>query len=122
MVDDHRQEAERLRAPSPVDSGARSLRRRLQYAAAAPLALGQRGFNAAVLRLLDALSHRLDEGESRASAAERRATELEERLLRLERRPRAPVSDTVAPQPRASALPDYFAFESRLRGSTEDIR
>jgi O-antigen chain-terminating methyltransferase len=32
------------------------------------------------------------------------------------------VSDTVAPQPRASALPDYFAFESRLRGSTDDVR
>jgi 2-polyprenyl-3-methyl-5-hydroxy-6-metoxy-1,4-benzoquinol methylase len=32
------------------------------------------------------------------------------------------VSDTVAPQPRAAALPDYFAFESRLRGSTDEIR
>jgi SAM-dependent methyltransferase len=117
-----RQEAEELRAPSPVDAGARGLRRRLQYAAAAPLALGQRSFNAALLRLVDALSSRLDDAAARAEAAERRTAELEERLLRLERRPATPVSDTVAPQPRAAALPDYFAFESRLRGSTDEIR
>jgi SAM-dependent methyltransferase len=119
---DPRQEAEQLRAPSPVEDGARGLRRRLQYAAAAPLALGQRSFNAALLRLFDAFSSRLDDAAARAEAAERRAAELEERLLRLERRPDGSVSDTVAPQPRASALPDYFAFESRLRGSTEDVR
>jgi SAM-dependent methyltransferase len=119
---DPRQEAEALRAPSPVEEGARGLRRRLQYAAAAPLAMGQRGFNAALLRLFDALSSRVDGAEARSAAAERRAAELEERLLRLERRPAAPVSDTVAPQPRAAALPDYFAFESRLRGSTDEIR
>jgi SAM-dependent methyltransferase len=119
---DPRQEAEELRAPSPVEDGARGLRRRLQYAAAAPLAMGQRSFNAALLRLFDALSSRLDDTVARAEAAERRAAELEERLLRLERRPAAAAPDTVAPQPRASALPDYFAFESRLRGSTEEIR
>ena len=28
----------------------------------------------------------------------------------------------MAPQPRAAALPDYFAFESRLRGSTGEVR
>ena len=32
----------------------------------------------------------------------------------------APV--TVAAQPAAAAVPDYFAFESRMRGSTETIR
>jgi O-antigen chain-terminating methyltransferase len=52
--------------------------------------------------------------------------ELEERLVRLERRREAgggavaPV--TVAAQPAAAALPDYFAFESRMRGSVESIR
>ena len=119
---DPRKEAEELRAPSPVDAGARGLRRRLQYAAAAPLALGQRSFNAALLRLFDSLSRRVDDAAARAEAAERRAAELEERLLRLERRPATGAYGTVAPQPRASAIPDYFAFEARLRGSTEDIR
>ncbi|MGH3000656.1 MAG: class I SAM-dependent methyltransferase [Gaiellaceae bacterium] len=117
-----RDEAERLRAPSPVDDRASWLRRRLQYAAAHPLALGQRSFNAAALRVIDVLSHRLDDASARAEAAERRVAELEERLLRLERRPAAPAPDTVAAQPRAAALPDYFAFESRLRGSTDEIR
>jgi O-antigen chain-terminating methyltransferase len=119
---DPREEAESLRAPSPVDAGARGLRRRLQYAATAPLALGQRSFNGVLLRLFDALSSRVDDAAARAEAAERRAVELEERILRLERRPAAPVSETIAPQPRATALPDYFAFESRLRGSTDEIR
>jgi SAM-dependent methyltransferase len=121
-VDDHRQEAEQLRAPSPVEAGANGLRRRLQYAAAAPLAAGQRSFNAVVLRLFDALSSRVDDAAGRSVAAERRVAELEERLLRLERRPAAPAPETVAPQPRATALPDYFAFESRLRGSTAEVR
>src|ERR687889_370520 len=48
--------------------------------------------------------------------AERLLRELEERLTRIERRraggdAHAPV--TVAAQPAAAALPDYFAFESR---------
>ncbi|HEX5245999.1 MAG TPA: class I SAM-dependent methyltransferase [Gaiellaceae bacterium] len=122
MDDDPRQEAEELRAPSPVEAGARGLRRRLQYAAAAPLAAGQRTFNGVLLRLFDALSSRVDDVAARSLAAERRVAELEERLLRLERRPAAPAPETVAPQPRASALPDYFAFESRLRGSTAEVR
>jgi SAM-dependent methyltransferase len=119
---DERDEAERLRAPSPVDANASWLRRRFQYAATHPLTLGQRGFNAAILRVADALSLRVDEASDRAATAERRVAELEERLLRLERRPATPARDTVAAQPRASALPDYFAFESRLRGSTDEIR
>src|SRR5947209_6634388 len=84
--------------------------------------MAQRSFNAAVLRVLDAFSQRVDVAERRAEAAERRAAELEERVLRLERRPASPAPETVAPQPRAAALPDYFAFESRLRGSTHDVR
>jgi SAM-dependent methyltransferase len=119
---DERDEAERLRAPSPVDEGASWLRRRFQHAAAHPLAMAQRNFNAAVLRVTDALSHRLDDASGRAEAADRRVAELEERLLRLERRPAAPAPDTVAPQPRAAAIPDYFGFEARLRGSTAEIR
>jgi SAM-dependent methyltransferase len=122
VTDDPRHEAEQLRAPSPVEPGARGLRRRLQYAAAAPLAAGQRGFNGVLLRLFDALSARVDDVAARSLAAERRVAELEERLLRLERRPSAPAPETVAPQPRASALPDYFAFESRLRGSTAEVQ
>jgi 2-polyprenyl-3-methyl-5-hydroxy-6-metoxy-1,4-benzoquinol methylase len=121
-VDDHRRDAESLRAPSPVDADARGLRRRLQYAASAPLAVAQQRFNDVVLRLFDSLSQRVDAAEARTQSAERRAAELEERLLRLERRPAASASGTVAPQPRASALPDYFAFEARLRGSTAEIR
>jgi len=119
---DERQDAEELRAPSPVDERASWLRRRVQHAAVHPFAMAQRSFNAAVLRVLDAFSQRVDVAERRAEAAERRAAELEERVLRLERRPASPAPETVAPQPRAAALPDYFAFESRLRGSTHDVR
>ena len=121
-MDDERREAEELRAPSPVDERASWLRRRVQHAAVHPFAMAQRSFNAAVLRVLDTFSQRVDAAERRAGAAERRAAEIEERLLRLERRPATPAPETVAPQPRAAALPDYFAFESRLRGSIHDVR
>jgi 2-polyprenyl-3-methyl-5-hydroxy-6-metoxy-1,4-benzoquinol methylase len=121
-VDHDRHEAEELRAPSPVDERASWLRRRVQHAAVHPFAMAQRSFNATVLGLFDALSQRLDAAAVRAETAERRVAELEERLLRLKRRPATPAPETVAPQPRASALPDYFAFESRLRGSTAEVR
>jgi 2-polyprenyl-3-methyl-5-hydroxy-6-metoxy-1,4-benzoquinol methylase len=121
-VDHDRHEAEELRAPSPVDERASWLRRRVQHAAVHPFAMAQRSFNATVLGLFDALSQRFDAAAVRAETAERRVAELEERLLRLERRPATPAPETVAPQPRASALPDYFAFESRLRGSTAEVR
>ena len=110
-----------------------------------PLAADQRRFNAAVLRLADALSERDD--ASRAAAEElvgaladsqhelrtrlevtagqaRRGVELEERLTRLERRERpATGAAPAAPVPAAAVVvPDYFAFESRMRGSTESIR
>jgi O-antigen chain-terminating methyltransferase len=109
-----------------------------------PLAADQRRFNAAVLRLADALSERddasrasleqrLDEqgaataAQGAVTAAEaRHGVELEERLTRLERRERPSAAAGPAPArpiPAASAsIPDYFAFESRMRGSTENIR
>ncbi|HEU5280332.1 MAG TPA: class I SAM-dependent methyltransferase [Gaiellaceae bacterium] len=91
-----------------------------------PLAADQRIFNDSVLKLLDALSERGDQASAARERAERLVRELEERLARLERRGvggatvSAPV--TVAAQPAAAAVPDYFAFESRMRGSTETIR
>jgi len=50
---------------------------------------------------------------------------LDERLTRLERRERtavAPVASASAPAPGQAAFPDYFAYESRMRGSTESVR
>jgi SAM-dependent methyltransferase len=92
-----------------------------------PLAADQRIFNDSVLKLLDALSERADDAGAARERAERLVRELEERLARLERRGRAgggagggPV--TVATQPSAAAVPDYFAFESRMRGSVESVR
>ena len=99
-----------------------------------PVALDQRTFNEAVLKLVDELHERVDSvlrdvrgTEARVGDAEagserlgRLAGELEQRLTRVERRGGA--SGTVAAQPRAAALPDYFAFEARMRGSTETIR
>jgi SAM-dependent methyltransferase len=92
-----------------------------------PLAADQRVFNDSVLKLVDALSERADAAVAGREQAERLLHELEERLVRLERRREAPgggVSPpvTVAAQPAAVALPDYFAFESRMRGSVESIR
>jgi SAM-dependent methyltransferase len=89
-----------------------------------PLAADQRVFNDSVLKLIDALSERADDAAAARERAERLVRELEERLARLERRgrgaPGAPV--TVATQPSAAAVPDYFAFESRMRGSVESVR
>ncbi len=93
-----------------------------------PLAADQRVVNDSVLKLLDALSERADASAAAREQAERLLRELEERLVRLERRGAsasgvaagAPV--TVAAQPSAAAVPDYFAFESRMRGSVEAIR
>jgi SAM-dependent methyltransferase len=95
--------------------------RRLMRWYVEPLAAEQRAFNDAVLKLIDDLYEEADRGIVGRERAERLATELEERLLRLERRdggePR-----TVAHQPAAAAVPDYFAFESRMRGSTGQVR
>ena len=92
-----------------------------------PLAADQRVYNDAVLKLVDALSERADRSEAARAEWERIARELEERLTRIERRgrargPAATAAVTVAAQPAAAALPDYFAFESRMRGSVEAIR
>jgi SAM-dependent methyltransferase len=78
-----------------------------------PLAAEQRSYNDALLKLVDELA------------------ELEERLARLERRRAAggasapaqrPAAQTVAAQPAAAAFPDYFAYEARMRGSTDTVR
>ena len=115
-----------------------------------PLAADQRRFNGAVLRLADALAERqaaarlelerrldtLDESlpdlERRldteaASLAELRrlAVELEERLTRVERRPAReprPAEATPTAPAKEAAVPDYFAYESRMRGSVESVR
>jgi SAM-dependent methyltransferase len=89
-----------------------------------PLAADQRVYNDSVLKLIDALSERADNAEAARQASARLVRELEERLARIERRgrsaPGAPA--TVAAQPAAAAVPDYFAFESRMRGSVESVR
>ena len=97
------------------------LRRRLARIAE-PLARAQRTFNDAILRVTDALSERVDAASAHAESAERRTRELEERLLRLERRGATASPATVASQPRADAIPDYFAYETRMRATAEEIR
>jgi SAM-dependent methyltransferase len=87
-----------------------------------PLAAEQRAFNDASLKLADAMAEELDRTDASRAEIERLLTELEERLLRLERRPSGAAPATVAAQPAAAALPDYFAFEARMRASTEEIR
>jgi len=92
-----------------------------------PLAADQRVFNDSALKLVDALSERADANAAAREQAERIVRELEERLARLERRGEGVGSGvtapmTVAAQPAAAAVPDYFAFESRMRGSVESIR
>src|SRR6266496_227768 len=81
-----------------------------------PLAADQRVFNDSVLKLVDALSERADASTAAREQAERLVRELEERLARLERRGPAtggvPAPVTVAAQPAAASVPDYFAFES----------
>src|SRR5439155_20686990 len=91
-----------------------------------PLAADQRVFNDSLLKLVDALSERADSSTAAREQAERLVRELEERLARLERRGPAtggaPAPATVATQPAAASVPDYFGFESRMRGSVESIR
>jgi O-antigen chain-terminating methyltransferase len=89
-----------------------------------PLAAEQRSFNDVVLKMLDGILEEVDHGEAARARADRTLRELEERLTRLERRGGAPgaAPQTVASQPAAAAVPDYFAFEARMRGSTSDVR
>ena len=98
----------------------RMLRRAMRWYVE-PLAQQQRSFNDAVLKLIDALGEELDRVTAERGERERLVRELEERVLRLERR-EGTVPATVAAQPRADALPDYFAFESRMRGPTDVVR
>jgi O-antigen chain-terminating methyltransferase len=91
-----------------------------------PLAADQRVYNSSLLKLVDALSERADAAATSGDRAQQLLRELEERLTRVERRGAGGVAAappaTVAAQPAAAALPDYFAFESRMRGSVEAIR
>ncbi len=87
-----------------------------------PLAAEQRSFNDVVLKMVDGILEEVDRGETSRAEAERTLGELEERLIRAERRGAGAVPQTVASQPAAAAVPDYFAFEARMRGSTTDVR
>ena len=91
-----------------------------------PLAADQRVYNSSLLKLVDALSERADAASASNERAQQLLRELEERLTRVERRggggAAAVAAPTVAAQPAAAALPDYFAFESRMRGSVDAIR
>jgi 2-polyprenyl-3-methyl-5-hydroxy-6-metoxy-1,4-benzoquinol methylase len=117
--------AERPAGSGPKGALKRFLRKLMRWYVE-PLADDQRVFNDSVLKLVDALSERADASAAAREQAERLVRELEERLARLERRApaaagaAAPV--TVAAQPAAASVPDYFAFESRMRGSVDSIR
>jgi len=89
-----------------------------------PLAAEQRGFNDALLKLVDDAYESADRAAAAGESFSRALTELEQRLTRVERRPASSASGppTVARQPRADAVPDYFAFEARMRGSTAEVR
>jgi SAM-dependent methyltransferase len=90
-----------------------------------PLAAEQRAFNDASLKLIDDLYEQTDAATTSREEAQRTLRELEERLLRLERRGASATASapaTVAAQPSAASVSDYFAFESRMRGSTEQVR
>jgi SAM-dependent methyltransferase len=117
--------AEREPGGGPKGLAKRILRKLMRWYVE-PMAADQRVFNDSVLKLVDSLSERVDAAASGREDAERLVRELTERLERLERRgatPRAVASPiTVAAQPSAAAVPDYFAFESRMRGSVEGVR
>ena len=98
-----------------------------------PFAADQRAFNDSILKLADELFEEVDalfeqlrafEGElGRQRDDALVVARLEERVLRLERdRIDNGSARTVAAQPRATAIPDYFAFEVELRGLTRDVR
>ena len=116
--------AEREAGGGPKGIAKRVLRKLMRWYVE-PLAADQRVFNDSVLKLLDALSERADAATAGREQAERLVRELEERLTRLERRApsgAAQAAPTVATQPAAATVPDYFAFESRMRGSVDAIR
>ncbi len=87
-----------------------------------PLAAEQRMFNDAVLKIIDGLLEEAGRAGQAGEAASRSLTELEERLTRAERRGGGGGPSTVAAQPAAASVPDYFAFEAKMRGSTAEVR
>ena len=118
---------------------AKGILRKLMRWYVEPLAVDQRRFNSAALKLVDSLSERSDERfaalEQQLNRLEQEfrpraelAVELDERLTRLERReraavaPMAPAASAPAPTPGQAVFPDYFAYESRMRGPTESVR
>jgi SAM-dependent methyltransferase len=118
--------------PAPKRFVKRVLRKGIRWYVA-PFAVEQRSFNDAALKLIDELSEEVDavfgrlertESELERQREVARATEaLDERLTRLERRERTATGPaTVAAQPAAAAIPDYFGFEAKMRGSTGEIR
>src|SRR5205809_2540911 len=117
--------AEREAGGGPKGLAKRILRKLMRWYVE-PLAGDQRVYNSSLLRLVDALSERADAAAASSERAQQLLRELEERLTRVERRggggSAAGPPATVAAQPAAAALPDYFAFESRMRGSVEAIR
>ena len=74
---------------------------------------------------IERLPAQLDElrrlAAERADRGDALMQELDERLLRLERRARRSLPSEPA-HGGGPPLPDYFAFESRMRGSTSDVR
>ncbi len=90
-----------------------------------PLAAEQRAFNDAVLKLVDDLYETADRLAAGDESSRRMLRELDERLRRSERRGAGPApapAATIAAQPAAAAVPDYFGFEARMRGSTVAVR
>jgi SAM-dependent methyltransferase len=87
-----------------------------------PLAHEQRMFNDVVLKMIDGLLEEIDRGERTREEVARTLGELEERLTRTERRGGTGAPATVAVQPAQASVPDYFAFEAKMRGSTADVR
>jgi SAM-dependent methyltransferase len=121
--------------------------RRLMRWYVEPALAQQRDFNASILKALDELNervdaiageldaavdaanHRIDPIERTLAGTEERLLEHDERLVRVERRTRhAPAAAPAGPLGKPQTGPadeegaDYFAFESRMRGSTELIR
>jgi len=117
--------AEREAGGGPKGLVKRALRKLMRWYVE-PLAADQRVYNSSLLKLVDALSERADTAAASNERAQQLLRELEERLTRVERRGGGGVAAappaTVAAQPAAAALPDYFAFESRMRGSVDAIR
>jgi SAM-dependent methyltransferase len=104
-----------------------------------PFAADQRTFNDSALKLADELFEELDAvfarlQELEAELEERKedahlVAELDERVRRIERDRKTITAAgavdravTVAAQPRATAIPDYFEFELRMRGLSESVR